>query len=238
MEMNDDLKDFIEKTAHGTEGEMPSGDFDFLKELGLTEDQMKALIAKLPRIANEFIQGGAQYAEEERQLISMYERITKQISDLLMQNINASRNFFLTLATLSLTLIGAVISVRAAYPTFFKGTIALDFGMGLLAVCIIASVLYLLNRLSVENNNLTKSLALQQSGMASLLNLMRSHFLEMKPFEEYFAARKALIEENKIALTAFDKKVKKQSKLITHAPAVIGYSFLVGLAFIAFAFLF
>lgn len=235
--MEENIEDFMKKMGQGAEGDAPLADFGFLKEIGLTEDQMKALIAKLPRIANEFIQGAAQYAEEEKQLISMYERITKQIGDLLMQNINASRNFFLTLATLSLTLIGAVISVRATYPTFFKGTTPLYFGVGLLAVCIVASVLYLLNRLSVENNNLTKSLSLQQSGMTALINLMRSNFLEMKPFEEYFAARKALIEENKITLTAFDEKVRKQSKLITHAPAIIGYSFLFGLALIGLALL-
>ena len=235
--MEENLEDFMKKMGQGEEDGTPPADFGFLKEIGLSEDQMKALIAKLPRIANEFIQGAAQYAEEEKQLISMYERITKQIGDLLMQNINASRNFFLTLATLSLTLIGAVISVRAAYPTFFKGTISLYFGIGLLAACIVASVLYLLNRLSVENNNLTKSLSLQQSGMAALINLMRSNFLEMKPFEEYFAARKTLIEENKITLSAFDEKVRKQSKLITHAPAIIGYSFLLGLALIGLAFL-
>lgn len=238
MEMNDDLKDFMEKMSHGAEGEIPSVDFDFLKELGLTEDQMKALTAKLPRIANEFIQGAGQYAEEEKHLVSIYERITKQIGDLLMQNINASRNFFLTLATLSLTLIGAIISARAVSHDFFKGVVTLYFGMGLLGICILASVLYLLNRLSVENNNLTKSLALQQSGMSALINLMRTHFLAMKPFEEYFVARKALIDESKIELTAFDETMKRQSWLITHAPSIIGYSFLGGLFFVGLAFWF
>ena len=75
---------------------------------------------------------------------------------------------FLTLTGLSLTVIGVVVSVRAAYPHFFKGMVTLDLGIGLLAICVIASILYLLDRLSVENRNLTKRIKFQQASMAKM----------------------------------------------------------------------
>jgi hypothetical protein len=235
MEQDDELKEFMEQF---TKGEGPLAALGFLKELGLTEAQMQAILIKLPQAVNEFIQGRSQYVEEEKQLLSVRERVTRQISDLLMQNINASRNFFLTLATLSLTLLGAIASARATDHVFFKGVITLNVGMGFLGVCILVSVLYLLDRLTSENTNLTKSFQVQQAGMSELIDLMRSHAMEMKPYEEYAAAKKELIEKNQTVAVAMKEGVQKQSKFITFAPYVICLSFLTGLGFVAIAFWF
>ena len=85
--------------------------------------------------------------------------------------------------------------MRAAYPIFFKGVITLDLGIGLLALCVIASVLYLLDRLSAENRNLTKRIKFQQASMAKMRELMKTSYEEKKSFEEYFTARKELVQK-------------------------------------------
>ena len=236
--MDDDFKNLMEKMAQESGGKMPFDDFDIGKELGLSDEQLQGLKAMLPRIASEFLQGGLQFAEEEKRMKEADQYLQKQVGDLLFQNISTLRNMFLTLTGLSLTVIGAVVSVRAASPSFFKGTITLDLGIGLLAICIAASVLYLLDRLATENRNLTKRINFQQSSMTKMRELMKTSFEDKKTFDEYFAARKELaqkIADDEIALLA---KTRGQSKLIEHTPAIICFSFLGGLALIGLAFLF
>jgi len=234
--MDENIEDFMKRFAQGDDGQTPFDDIDFGKELGLSGEQIEGLKAMFPKMAAEFLQGGLQFAEEEKRMKEADQYLQKQVGDLLTQNISYLRNMFLTLTGLSLTVIGAVVSVRAAYPTFFKGTITLDFGIGLLAVCIVASVLYLLDRLSAENRNLTKRMKFQQASMAKMRELMKTSFEEKKSFEEYFAARKELVQkiaDDEIALLA---KTSGQSKLIEYTPAVICYSFLGGLLLIGLAF--
>jgi hypothetical protein len=231
----DDLKDFIEKIDQRAGG-MPSfDDFDFGKELGLSAKQIEGLKAMFPKMATEFLQGGLQFAEEEKRMKEADQYLQKQVGDLLAQNISSLRNMFLTLTGLSLTVIGAVISVRAANPAFFKGSITLYSGIGLLGICIVASILYLLDRLSAENRNLTKRINFQQSSMAKMRELMRASFEGKKSFDEYFATRKDLVQkiaDEEIELLA---KTRGQSKLIEYTPAIICYSFLGGLVLVALA---
>ena len=54
----DDLKDLIEKMAHGGDDPLPFNEIDFGKELGLSEEQIEGLKAMLPKLTTEFLQGG------------------------------------------------------------------------------------------------------------------------------------------------------------------------------------
>lgn len=213
-------------------GGMPLPDFDFLKEFGISEKDMEALKPRLGQIVGELIQGAHQFAQEEKQIIAIRNNATKEIGGLLAQNINASRNFFLTLATLSLTIVGVIISALASGHNIFKGTFTLYSGLGLLIVCVVVSVLYLLNRLATENNNLTKYLDLERSIGEEMHELMGSYYKEKKTFEDYFPARKDLIEKNKKLEKEFAEKARRQSKIIFYTPFVICFSFLIGLALI------
>ena len=65
---------------------------------------------------------------------------------------------------------------------------------------------------------------------------MKTSFEEKKSFDEYFAARKELVQkiaDDEIELLA---KTGGQSKLIEYTPAIICYSFLGGLLLIGLAF--
>ncbi len=218
----------------GEEWAFPPG-FDFLKGLGLSDLQMQALLMKLPRVVNELLQGRQQYVEEEKHLISVRKDVLRQIGDLLVQNINASRNLFLTLATLSLAVIGAVISARATNLSFFRETSTLYIGIGLLGICVVASVLYLLNRLFSENRNLIKSFQTQQVQVSELIDLMRKYAVEMKSYEEYAAAKEKLLTKSETQGKIASDEVWRQSKLLAYIPKIICWSFLLGLGFIAFA---
>ena len=231
-----EFEDLMAKMANG-DGSLPFGEADLAKELGLTEDQINGFKAMFPKLVAQFLQGGLQFAEDEKRLKEADEHLQKQIGDLLAQNIGSQRSMFLTLTGLSLTVIGAVISVRAASATFFKYAITLNFGIGLLAICIVASILYLLNRLSVENRALTKRMKFQQDSMAKMRELIKTSFKEKKSFDEYFEKRKGLVQKISDDEIELLKKTGKQSKFVEYIPAIICYSFLGGLLLIGLALL-
>jgi hypothetical protein len=229
-------KDFEEIMKHMKEGGgMPPLDFN-LGTLGLDEEKMKALSAQMVR---ELTQGTYQFAEEEKLIIEIRNRADDQIGSLLAQNINSGRSFLLTLATLALTIIGAVLSVITSGHSIFKGNFTIHIGLIFLSVCVIVTVLYLLDRLGNENNGLTKRLVHEHSIMDDARTLLRKHIQEKKSYGDYLIAKKAFAENAKKREASFTAdKANQQSKIIPYIPAVIGYSFLIGLGFISLGFWF
>ena len=92
--MDENIEDFMKRIAEGAEGGSPFDGIDFGKELGLNAQQVEGLKAMFPKIANEFIQGAQQFAEEEKRMKEADQQLQKQVGDLLDQLLPSGKVFF------------------------------------------------------------------------------------------------------------------------------------------------
>jgi len=211
---------------------LKSGSDNFnLKELGLDEELLKALELLMKELLTELKRESFRFVEEEKRIIDSRNKTIQSIGDLLIKNITSIRGFLLTLATVSLAVIGAVI------PNLKLFNLPLvDLGLLSLAICVFVSIIYLTLIHVRENDELTNYLNFQKKALQELHASLLKCYQENKTFDAYLKEKGVLFDKNRKIEEEFNKKSEELSKKKDYIPYIISGSFLLGILLIVVSF--
>jgi len=169
---------------------------DFLDDLKIDNEKLEILKKKFGTVIADFIEEGYRYAGEEKRILNIKDHAVKSIGDLLIQNILSTRSFLLTITGFSLAAIGAIFSVIASSnQTIFTYLWLMYIGLGMLGLCVIFSLIYLLQKMTTDNQKLSQDLKFQRSATEELHSLLIQYVEEHKPYVEYIKVREPLQKE-------------------------------------------
>ena len=202
-----------------------------LKEFGLDGELLKTLEPLKEKLLTELKKESFRFGEEEKRIIESRNKTIQSIGDSLIRNIISIRGFLLTLATVSLAVIGAVIPNLK----LFKLHLAYS-GLSFLAICVFVSIIYLTVIHVRENDALTNYLNFQKKAFLELHELLIKCHQEDKTFDVYLKEKGFLFEKNREIEEKFNKKSEEQTKKKDYTPYIISGSFLLGILLIVLSF--
>lgn len=221
------------KIQDALKGEGDLGEID-LSSFGLDAESLKTFAPLIKKIIDEIKRESFRFVEEEKRILETKNDAVRTIGDLLTKNIMSIRSFLLTLMTVSLAVMGAIISVWASNIFIMC---MLYIGLGSLAICVLTSIIYLTFIHVRENNELTESLNFQKKAFRKLHRTLIEYHQENKTFDEYLKEKLVLFDKNREIEEAFTKKIEERSEKKDYFPHIVSGSFLLGILLIALSFI-
>jgi len=178
------------------------------------------------------------YAKIEEKLILLKKERMASLSDMTVANISSIRNFMLTLATVSITVSGAVISVLASdnKTSLFRFAVCniplVYVGLVLLVLCIIVAIIRLAYILVLENDLLAQSYNIHNRVFTNIQNQLEKNLKDKKPLNGFLDEQKISISQDKES-AEFESKQEKRLNQRDYYPYIVSGLFLVGLLMIA-----
>lgn len=228
MEINEQISNEIKEKIEKALDE--GGKINFA-EFGFDGETLKTLEPLIKKIMEEIKNERFLFAKEEKIIIDGKNDAVKTIGGLLIKNIMSMRGFLLTLTTVSLAVIGIVISNLIIFqiPLVY-------FGLAPLVICIFVSIIYLTHIHVRENNELTENLNFQKKAFRELHDILIEYLKERKKFEDYLKQKEILSDKNRETEKKFIEKIDKRAERKDYIPHIVSTSFLLGISLIALSF--
>lgn len=202
-----------------------------IKDLILLSKQLKDYISK-----------ESYKYKAERENINGVRWIIKRNEELLFRNISGIRNLLLTLTTISIAILGVILSLLG---NILNGNIELNymaiyFGLFSFLLCVLSSIIYLFIIHNKENELLSKVFKIDKEAFDNYQRLLNESIRENISFLEYSKKRDKLIQENYKLEALFgvenEKEVSSLKRINFLFPFSIA-SFLIGVISLIFIIL-